>query len=581
MKGIAALMPYFGRYRKHLAAALSLAALETVMELVIPYVMSDVIDLGAGEGRTDILLSRGLLMALLAVLSYICGLGYARFISRAAYGFGANIREAEYAAVQELSVRDLERFGTSSLITRMTSDATVMQNLVINGFRPILRAPLMMVLGIFFSFAINARLSVIFLVQFPLLMFITLAILRRIGPRYLKMQRTVDRVNRIVRENVAAVRTVKACVREREEQEKFGEANETLSEAASGAFGLVVLNRPCFEAVFYSSVILILIIGGRMIMQGTLRVGALTGILTYILQVLNSVKMISNVSLRITRALSSSGRIREVLDAAPEIRDAEDAEETLSDGSVRFEHVTYRYGSSAGEVLSDISFEIADGQTVGLLGPTGSGKSTLVHLIPRLLEAGEGTVYVGGTDVKGISRGALRREIALVLQKDLLFSGTVRDNLLWGDEDADDETLYAALRLAGAEEFVRRLPGKLDTVLGQAGVNLSGGQKQRLCLARAVLKRPKLLILDDALSAVDGATDELIRSGLKSLTGMTKLIISQRAASVREADRILILEDGRLKADGRHEDLIRESGLYREILRTQEGGAPHGQIHEA
>ena len=569
-------------YRRDLILGMVLVLAETFFELVIPVLMADLIDVGVANRDVRYILMKGAQMGVCAVLALAAGLLYARFAARAAYGWGANIREAEFRRVQSYAFSNLDHFETSGLVTRMTTDVTVIQNAMSGGLRPLVRSPLMLVMGIGLSIMMNARLALVFLVCAPVLALIMFFIVRSVAPRYSVLQRAVDKLNAVVQENLTAIRAVKAFVRGEYEEEKFSSANGTLMETSAGTFRRAVLNLPALQFAMYSSIVGIMWFGGNMIIGSQLKVGELTGFLSYVLQVMNSLMLISNVFLMLTRSLASARRIGEVLDEAPALSSSDGAVTEVADGSVDFEGVSFKYRADAAEyALSGVDLHINAGETVGILGGTGSAKSTLVQLIPRLYDATEGTVRVGGRDVREYDLAALRDAVAMVLQKNVLFSGTIRENLRWGDPEADDEALMAACRAACADEFIERMPRGLDTDLGQGGVNVSGGQKQRLCIARALLKKPKVLIFDDSTSAVDTATEAKIRSALAALRGVTKIIIAQRISSVMNTDKIVILEDGRIHAVGTHAELLASDPIYQEIYASQmRGGEADGQAAE-
>lgn len=570
MRDLKYLLRYLGPYRKDMLIGALLIVVETGFELVIPLLMADLIDIGVANRDMTYILHKGIQMGICALLSLVTGLLYARFAARAAYGWGAGIREAEYARVQGYAFSNLDHFEISSLITRMTTDVTVLQNAVIGGFRPMVRGPVMLVMGVALSFWMNPSLAVVFILCAPVLGAILFYIVHKIAPRYTLLQKAVDRLNGTVQEGLTAIRAVKAFVRREYEEDKFAQVNKTLTESSQNTFRYAVLNLPAFQLILYTAVVLIMWFGGNMILDASLQVGELTGFLSYVFQIMNSMMMISNVFLLLTRSLASARRIREVLGEKAVLSSPENGVTHVPDGRVDFENVSFKYNPDAQEyALSGVSLHIAAGQTVGILGGTGSAKSTLVQLIPRLYDATAGVVRVGGRDVREYDLKALRDAVGIVLQKNDLFSGTVRENLLWGHPHADDETLWEACRAACAEEFLRRMPRGLDTDLGQGGVNLSGGQKQRLCIARTLLKRPKVLIFDDSTSAVDTATEGEIRNALAGLTGVTKIIIAQRITSVIGTDQIIILEDGRIHAAGTHAQLLESDPIYQEIYASQ------------
>ncbi|OUN10338.1 ABC transporter ATP-binding protein [Flavonifractor sp. An9] len=578
MKELKRLLSYLGPYRRDLFLGGLLVLVETAFELVIPVLMADLIDVGVENRDLNYIVVKGVQMGVCAVLALITGLLYARFAARAAYGWGARIREAQYERVQDYAFSNLDRFESSSLVTRMTTDVTVLQNAINGGLRPLVRSPVMLVMGLGLSFWMNARLALIFVVTAPILALILFFVVRKVAPMYGRLQKAMDKLNNVVQEGLTAIRAVKAFVRGEYEEEKFQSVNEELMATSQRTFHFAVLNLPAFQFTMYTAIVLILWFGGGMILGGSLQVGELTGFLSYVLQVMNSFMMISNVFLLLTRSLASAHRIAEVLEEKPALVSPAQPVEEVPDGSVDFERVSFKYHTDAREyALSGVNLHIRAGQTVGILGGTGSAKTTLVQLIPRLYDATEGTVRVGGHDVKDYDLTVLRDAVGIVLQKNVLFSGTVRENLKWGDPDADDEALWAACRAACADEFLERMPDGLDTDLGQGGVNVSGGQKQRLCIARALLKKPKILIFDDSTSAVDTATEGKIRGALSKLTGVTKIIIAQRVTSVMHTDLIVILEDGRIHAAGTHRELLEHDPIYQEIYASQmKGGEENG-----
>ena len=578
MRELRRLLSYLGPYRRDMFIGGLLVFVETVFELVIPVLMADLIDVGVEHRDLHYIVGKGLQMGLCALLALVTGLLYARFAARAAYGWGARVREAQYEKVQSYAFSNLDRFETGSLVTRMTTDVTVLQNAVNGGLRPLVRSPVMLVMGLGLSFWMNAELALIFVVCAPILALILFLVVSRVAPMYSRLQKAVDRLNNVVQEGLTAIRAVKAFVRGEYEEDKFQSVNQELMETSQRTFHLAVLNLPAFQFTMYTAIVLILWFGGGMILEGGLQVGELTGFLSYVLQVMNSFMMISNVFLLLTRSLASAHRIAEVLDEDIVLTSPEDPIRVVPDGSLDYEGVSFKYHDDAmAYALSGVDLHIKAGQTVGILGGTGSAKTTLVQLIPRLYDVTRGSVKVGGHDVREYDLTALRDAVGIVLQKNVLFSGTVRENLQWGDREADDETLWAACRAACADEFLEKMPGGLDADLGQGGVNVSGGQKQRLCIARALLKKPKILIFDDSTSAVDTATEGKIRSALAGLTGVTKIIIAQRVTSVMHTDLIVILEDGRVHATGTHAQLLASDPIYQEIYASQmKGGEDHG-----
>ena len=568
-------MSYLRPYRRDGILAAFCIVTETIFELVIPLVMASIVDVGVANGDRRYILAKGAQMILFALIALILGQGSAIFSARFGHGLGAELRRAEFAHLQEFSFANTDHFTTSSLVTRLTGDVTAIQNSVATGLRPGLRSPIMMLTAMTASFLINPRLAMVFLVAAPILGIMLFFIISHVRPLYSRMQGAMDQVNRIIQENLTAIRVVKSYVRGDYETAKFEQVNTELRTASEQAFRLAALNMPAMQFVMYGTILSILWFGGNILTIGGIGVGELTGFLSYVLQVLNSLMMFSNVFLMTTRALASWKRISQVMDEEIDIR--EDASSTLEvkHGDIRFENVYFKYNQEAAEyVLSDISFHIKPGQTVGIIGQTGAAKSTLVQLIPRLYDVTKGTVYIDGRPVREYSLKGLRDSIAMVLQKNTLFSGTVKDNLRWGRETATDQEIEEACRIACVDEFIDRLERGYETELGQGGVNVSGGQKQRLCIARAILKSPRVLILDDSTSAVDTATEAKIRDGLaKSMPDTTKIIIAQRISSVAHADQIIILEDGRVNAVGSHETLLASNQIYQDIYHSQQEGA--------
>ena len=566
---------YMGKYKKDAYIAGLCIGIEVVLELLVPFIMADLVDVGVANRDRQYIFQQGALMVFCAVLAMIFGTGSAKYAARAGQGLGAELRKAEYQKLQEFSFANTDKFKTSSLVTRLTSDVTTIQNSVSTGMRPACRAPVMMIAALVLSFSINAELAIVFLVAVPVLGFLLFMIIRSVRPMFSRMQNAIDQVNRVIQENLTAVRVVKAYVRGDYESAKFTEVNQNWRDISEHAFRLTALNMPVMQLVMYSTIVSILWFGGNMVQAGGMQVGELTGFLSYVLQVLNSLMMISNVFMMLTRALTSGARIMEVMDEEVTIREDRARDIEVTRGEIDFSHVYFKYRAEAEEyVLSDINLHIGGGQTVGIIGQTGSAKSTLVQLIPRLYEAVSGQITIDGVPIEEYPLEHLRDAIAMVLQKNTLFSGTVKDNLRWGKEDATDAEIEEACRIACVDEFIGKLSDGYDTELGQGGVNVSGGQKQRLCIARAILKNPKVLILDDSTSAVDTATEARIREGLaQKLPNMTKIIIAQRISSVKHADQILILDSGKMAGLGTHSELLATNKIYQEIYESQKEGA--------
>lgn len=568
------LWPYAKKYQRYFLLACACIIGETVFELVIPVLMANIIDVGVANKDTNYIVIQGILMIVCACIAYVLGVLYARFAATAGQGFGAELRKDEFEKVQNFSFANTDHFSTSSLITRLTSDVIIIQNAICNGIRPLVRAPFMLLLALFFTFTINAKLALIFLVSTPILGIGLFVIVRKVGPLFKFMQSSMDNINTIVQENLNAIRVVKSYVREGYESEKFEGMNENLRENSEKAFRTSVWNMPLFQYVMYLTIVSILFFGGQMILAGTMKVGELTGFLSYVMQILNALMMISNVFLMLTRSITSCERIIEVLDEVPDIHDPQNTSEIVENGTIDFHHVYFKYKSTAKEyVLTDIDLHIPAGSTIGILGGTGSAKTSLVQLIPRLYDVSEGEVLVDGRNVKNYSVEHLRDSVGMVLQKNTLFSGTIKENLLWGNKNASDEDIEWACHIACVDEFIKNFPEGYQTDMGQGGVNVSGGQKQRLCIARALLKKPKVLILDDSTSAVDTATEASIREGLASLKDTTKIIIAQRVSSVQHADQIVILEDGHIHAVGTHDELLAHDHIYQDIYYSQLEGA--------
>lgn len=544
---------------------------ETALELFIPVIMANIIDVGVPTGDVSYMLLQGACMLVCAAFSLVLGLGYARTSARVASGLGANLREAEYRKIQTLAFGNLDSYDASSLVTRMTTDITVIQNAIGNGFRPMVRGPVTLIVGLVYALVLSRPLATVFAIILPVLAIVLGVITYRVSPLYRQLQTSMDHLNGVVQEDLTAVRAVKAYVRAEHEEAKFDTVNTELAHTATKTFGNAVLNLPVFQLSMYVAAISILWIGGRMIIAGELGVGSLTGFMSYVLLIMNSLMMISNVFLLLTRALASVERISRVIDEQSLIQApaADVAVREVAGGSVEFRDVSFKYRADAAEdVLEHIDLRIEPGSTVGVLGGTGSGKSSLVQLIARLYDATEGAVLVGGRDVRDYDLAALRDAVGIVLQKNVLFTGTVRENLQWGAPDATDEELLRACRAACVDEFLDRIGG-LDGELGQGGAGVSGGQKQRLCIARTLLKHPRVLIFDDSTSAVDMATDAKIREHIAQIPDTTVIIIAQRIASVMDADRIVVLDDGRIHGVGTHEELLAGDNIYQEIYASQ------------
>lgn len=578
MKDMKRLFGYMGPYKKDMILGALFVMIETGFELFIPIMISNLIDIGVANHDVHYIYVKGVQMALLALGALVTGLSYAHFSAKASYGWGAEIRKAEYERVQQYAFSNLDHFVTSSLITRMTTDVNVLQNMIISGFRPITRGPSLLIMGIGLSFYMNPKLAFVFVMCTPILGIILFLIVRKVAPMYTRLQSIMDRLNQVVQEGLTAIRAVKAFVRDEYEEDKFEQVNRDMAKSSETTFHYAVLNLPAFQGIMYTTIVMILWFGGNMILKSELAVGNLTGFLSYVMQVINSLMMLANVFLLLTRSLASAHRIAEILDENIVLTSPENGVKEVKDGSVDFDHVSFKYREDAREyALENVDLHIPAGQTIGVIGTTGSAKTTLVQLIPRLYDATTGVVRVGGIDVRDYDLSALRDSVNITLQKNVLFSGTVRDNLKWGNPQADDETIWKACRAACADEFLNRMPDGLDTMLEQGGNNLSGGQKQRLCIARALLGNAKILIFDDSTSAVDTATEKKIRTALADYKDVTKIIIAQRITSVMNTDQIVILDDGKIHRVGTHKELLSSDPIYQEIYASQmKGGDDDG-----
>ena len=570
------LAPYTKGYRVWIFLGVLCSAGEAVLELLLPKAMSQIVDVGIANGDKAYILAMGLKMILMALASLVMGVGAAALAAKAGMGFGANVRAAEYAQVQRFSFANIEHFSTASLITRLTNDVSSVQMTLMMGMRMLVRAPVMLITALVMALTISLQLSQVFLVVLPLLLLLVAIVIRYVGPFFTALQKSTDDLNLVVQENLNAIRVVKSFVREDREQEKFTQRSEKLRQTAERAFSFVVLFVPLVTLIMGGTIMSIMWLGGRYVAGGTMLSGDLIAFFTYASEILMSLMMVAMVMMVLTRSIACGKRIVEVLEEQPEITDsAADAALTVENGEVDFDHVYFKYHKDSGAWnLEDICLHIESGMTVGILGGTGSAKSTLVSLIPRLYEATEGVVSVGGHDVREYTMEALRQGCAMVLQKNTLFSGTIRENLRWGREEATDAEMEEACRMACADEFISRMPDGYDTHIEQGGANVSGGQKQRLCIARAILRRPRVLILDDSTSAVDTATDARIRAALRqALPGATKLIIAQRISSVMDADLIVVLDDGKISGAGTHDQLMASNHIYQEVYKSQQEGA--------
>ncbi len=551
------------------------AALEVLMEVLIPFTTASLIDQGIQAGNMAEILKYGLYMILLAFLSLFFGVAAAKTAAKASAGFAYNLREAMYETVQTFSFSNIDKFSTAGLITRMTTDVSNIQNAFQMILRIAVRAPLTMICSMVMCFVINQRLSLIFLVALVILAVVLFSIIRVVSKLFQQVFQKYDALNASVQENVSAIRVVKAFVREEHETSKFTKAAENVYKLFVKAESIVALNGPFMMLIVYGCIIALSWFGAHFIVAGNLTTGELTSLFSYVMSTLMSLMMLSMIFVMLTMSTASGKRICEVLHEKPDIVNPANPVMEVKDGAIDFNHAFFSYHKGSGEdALKDIDLHISSGETIGIIGGTGCGKSSLVNLISRLYDVKSGSVCVGGLDVREYDLDTLRNQVAVVLQKNVLFSGTILDNLRWGKEDATEEECREVCRQACADEFIERMPDKYNTWIEQGGTNVSGGQKQRLCIARALLKKPKVLILDDSTSAVDTATDAKIRKAFaQKIPGTTKIIIAQRVASVENADRIIVMEDGRIDAFDTHENLLATNEIYREIYETQTQGS--------
>ncbi len=591
------LLCYAKGYRIYSFLAPATIVLEVLLEVAIPFLMSVIIDSGingipltekngiivelliklgfAEKQGLDLVVATGLLMIAMACVSLACGASAAYFAAKAGMGFGKNLRGAMFSKIQDYSFSNVDKFSTGSLITRITTDVNMIQNAYMMAIRMLVRSPLMFAMAIGMAMGINKKLSLVFLIVGPLLGFTLIFIGSKAHPRFERMFKKYDKFNTSIQENLISIRVVKAFVRSKHEKEKFQISNDELKAAAIFAEKLIILNSPVMMVAVYSCILAILWFGTKLIFVGEMQLGDLMSFITYVQQILMSLMMISMIFVMSVMAKASMKRVCEVLEETPTINDDNaDANLKVESGDIEFKNVFFKYNETAEEpVLSDINLSIKSGETVGILGGTGSAKSSLVQLIPRLYDVTQGEVLVGGRNVKNYKLDALRDSVSMVLQSNVLFSGTIEENLRWGNENATMEEIRAVAKISCADDFVMSFPEQYQTELEQGGVNVSGGQKQRLCIARALLKNPKILILDDSTSAVDTATDAKIREGMKnSLPDTTKIIIAQRINSIQHADKIIVIDDGKIDDVGTHEELLARNEIYKDVYTSQQEG---------
>ena len=570
------LASYIKEYKKASILTPLFVVLEVVMEVIIPMLMSKIIDVGIPNKDIKYILEIGILLTISAIMSLVFGMLSGRFAAKASSGFAKNLRQGMFYKIQEFSFEDIDKFSTSSLITRLTTDVTNVQMAFMMIIRILVRGPVMLIAALFMAFSIDARLSCVFLVAIPILGVALFYIVIKAHPNFEKVFKKYDKLNEVVQENVSGIRVVKAYANEEHEKKKFGDVNNEVYNYFKKAEKIVAFNSPIMQFVVYFSVLIISWLGAKFIIGGTFQTGELSSLITYAWQILMSLMMLSMVFVMIIISQSSAERIVEVLDQEPSIKNKKNAIKTIKDGSITFEHVSFAYSDEKDPnkfALRDINLEIKSGETIGIIGGTGSSKSSLVQLIPRLYDATKGTVKVGGVNVKDYDMESLRDSVSMVLQKNVLFSGTIAENLRWGDKNADDEELEKASKLAQADGFVQEFPEKYETYIDQGGTNVSGGQRQRLCIARALLKKPKILILDDSTSAVDTKTDSYIRRAFREeIPNTTKIIIAQRVTSVEDCDRIIVMDEGKINGIGTSEELLKTNKIYQEVYNSQMKG---------
>ena len=568
------LVSHLGEYKRAAILTPMFSALEAVMDVLLPTIMAFIIDLGIAKGDMNAILKYGLLTFAVAAIALLLGILAGKYAAEASTGFAGNLRDAMYENIQHYSFSNIDKFSTAGLVTRMTTDVTNLQNAFQMMERMCVRAPVHLVFALIMAFSIGGPLALIFVVAIAFLLVVLASIMVPTFKIFDRVFKNYDNLNASVQENVSAIRVVKSFVREGFENEKYTKACEGLYQQFVNAESRLSFNNPAMLTAIYGCNIALSWFGAKYILHGALTTGQLNALFGYIMNILMALMMLSMAFVMISMSAASAKRIVEVLDEKTDLPPAKAPVQEVKDGSIRFDHVSFKYKHGAGQpVLNDITFDIRPGETLGIIGGTGSAKSSLVQLIPRLYDAESGTVSVGGVDVRDYDLNVLRREVSMVLQKNVLFSGTILDNLRWGNENASEEECIRMAKLACADEFIERFPDKYNTWIEQGGSNVSGGQKQRLTIARALLRKPKVLILDDSTSAVDTATDAKIRKAFREeIPGTTKIIIAQRISSVQDADRILVLDNGQINGLGTHEELLKNNAIYQEVYNSQTQG---------
>ena len=549
--------------------------LEVIMEVILPFLMATLIDDGVNKGDMNYIVKTGLILAAVAFAALIFGIFSGKFAAKASAGFAKNLRHDLFYKIQDYSFLNIDKFSTSSLVTRLTTDITNIQNSYQMIIRVAVRAPFMMIFAMIMSFSINAELSLVFVAFIPFIALALGLVIKYAHPVFKRVFKTYDKLNNIVQENLHGIRVVKSFVREEHEVRKFGDISGEIYRDFSKAEKIVAFNMPVMQISVYGCILVIAWIASHQIVGGILTTGELVSMMTYVFQILMSLMFLSMIMVMVVLSKASGDRVAEVLNEVPDLKNNEKALKEVKDGSIVFDNVSFSYAKDMNKLcLKDVNLKIKSGETIGIIGGTGSSKSSLVQLIPRLYDATEGTVYVGGENVKDYDIETIRDSVAMVLQKNVLFSGTIKENLRWGDPQATDEDIARVCRLAQADEFIEKMPDKYDTYIEQGGTNVSGGQRQRLCIARALLKKPKILILDDSTSAVDTKTDKLIRKAfLEEIPDTTKIIIAQRISSIEDADKIIVMDKGCICDFGTHEELIRNNEIYREVYNSQKKGS--------